>query len=80
MNMLYFTLVKVKYSIFMCFTERGVGPPYVGSGLFPDNNNNATVVLPHDAIEVVDLTSLDSGSPLAGFAKQSLLKVRFDSQ
>ena len=43
-----------------------VGPPSVGPGLSPDNNNNATAVLAHDVIEVVDLASLDSGSPLAG--------------
>lgn len=38
----------------------------MGPGLSPDNNNNATAVLAHDVIEVVDLASLDSGSPLAG--------------
>ena len=65
MNILYFTLVKVKYSIFMCVLLT-VGPPSVGPGLSPDNNNDSTAVLAHDAIEVVDLTSLDSGSPLAG--------------
>ena len=57
-----------------------VGPPSVGPGLSPDNNNDSTAVLAHDAIEVVDLTRLSSRWVLIGFAKQSSLQVRFDGQ
>ena len=60
------TSLTDEYTIFYTSILLTVGPPSVGPGLSPDNNNDSTAVLAHDAIEVVDLTSLDSGSPLAG--------------